>query len=41
MKELLFMRMEKKEKIQDFNQRFTNHLSNFSATNKPAEELLV
>ena len=41
MKELMSLRMEKKEKVQDFNQIFTNHLSNFSATNKPVEELLV
>ena len=41
MKELLSLRMEKKEKVQYFNQIFTNHLRNFSATNKPAEELLV
>ena len=33
--------MGKKEKVQDFNQRFTNHLSTFSATTKLGEELLV
>ena len=33
--------MEKKEKVQDLNQIFTNHLRNFSATNKPTKEFLV
>ena len=33
--------MDKKEKVQDFNQRFAAHLSNFSATTNPAEEILV
>ena len=41
MKELLSLRMKKKEKVQYFNQIFTSHLSNFSATNKLAKELLV
>ena len=41
MKELLSMRMEKKEKDQDLNQRFTTLLSSFSATTKPIEESLV
>ena len=41
MKELFSLRMEKKENVQDFNQRFTNHLINFSDTTNPAEELLV
>ena len=40
-KELLSLRMDKKEKVQDFNQRFTAHLSNFSATTRPAEETLI
>ena len=35
------MRMEKKEKVQDFNQRFTTLLNNFSATTKPIEESLI
>ena len=35
------MRMEKKEKVQDFNQRFTTLLNSFSAATKPAEESLV
>ena len=41
MKELLSLRMENKEKVQYFNQIFTNHLRNFSAKNKPDEDLLV
>ena len=41
MKELLSLRMEKKEKVQDFNQRFVAHLNNFSATINPAEETLI
>ena len=41
MKELLSMRMEKKEKVQDFNHRFTTLLNRFSATMKPANESLV
>ena len=41
MNELLSMRMEKKEKFQDFNQRFTTLLSSFSAAAKPVEECLV
>ena len=41
MKELLALRMDKKEKVQDFNQRFVAHLNNFSATIKPAEETLI
>ena len=40
-KELLTLRMDKKEKVQDFNQRFAAHLNNFSATIKPAEETLI
>ena len=35
------MRMEKKEKVQDFNQRFTTLLNNFSVATKPAEESLI
>ena len=41
MKELLSMRMEKKEKVQDFNQRFTTLLSSFSAATKLDKESLV
>ena len=37
MKELLSLRMDKKEKVQDFNQRFASHLNNFSATINPIE----
>ena len=33
--------MDKKEKVQDFNQIFSSHLSNFSATTKPAKETLI
>ena len=33
--------MEKKEKVQDFSQRFVSHLNNFSAAIKPVEETLV
>ena len=33
--------MDKKEKVQDFNQRFAAHLNNFSATTNPAEENLI
>ena len=41
MKELLSMRMEKKEKIQEFNQRFTTLLNSFSAATKATEESLI
>ena len=41
MKELLSMRMEKKEKVQEFNQRFTTLLNSCSALTKPADESLV
>ena len=41
MKELLSLRMEKKEKLHDFSQRFVAHLNNFSATIKPTEETLI
>ena len=41
MKELLSMRMEKKEKVQDFNHRFTTLLNNFSAATKPTKESLI
>ena len=33
--------MEKKEKVQDFNQRFTTLLNSFIATTKLADESLV
>ena len=35
------MRMENKEKVQDFNQRFTTLLNNFSDATKPAEVSLI
>ena len=35
------MRMENKEKVQDFNHRFTTLLNSFSATMKPADESLI
>ena len=35
------MKMEKKEKFQEFNQRFTTLLNSFSVATKPAEESLV
>ena len=41
MKEILSMRMEKKEKFQDFNQRFTTLLNNFNVATKLAEESLI
>ena len=41
MKELLSMRMGDKEKVQDFNQRFTTLLNSFSIATKPAKESLV
>ena len=41
MKELLSMRMEKKEKFQDLNQSFTTLLTSFSAATKLAKEYLV
>ena len=41
MKELLSMRMEKKEKVQEFNQRFTTLLNRFSVVIKTAEKSLV
>ena len=41
MKELLALRMDKKEKVQYFNQRFVSHLNNFSAIIKLVEETLI
>ena len=41
MKELLSMKMERKENVQYFNQMFTTLLINFSAATKPVEESLV
>ena len=41
MKELLSMRMENKEKVEDFNQRFSTLLNNFSSTTKPVEVSLI
>ena len=40
-KELLSLRIDKKEKVQDFNYRFNSHLINFSATTKTSEETLI
>ena len=41
MKELLALKMEKKEKVLDFNHRFAHHLTNFSAAIIPAKETLI
>ena len=41
MKELLALKIEKKEKVLDFNHRFGHHLNNFSAAIMPAEETLI
>ena len=41
MKELLSMRMEKKETVQGFNHRFITLLNNFSATTKTTDESLI
>ena len=41
MKELLALRMDKKDKMHDFSQRFASHLNNFSASIKPIEETLT
>ena len=41
MKDLLALKMEKKEKVLDFNHRFTHHLNNFSAAVIPAKETLI
>ena len=41
MKEFLSIRMEKKEKVQKFNQRCTTLLNSFSVVTKPAEDSLV
>ena len=41
MKELLALRMDKKEKVHDFNHGFASHLNYFSASIKPAEETLM
>ena len=41
MKELLALRKEKKEKVQDFSQRFVAHLKKFSAAINPTEETLI
>ena len=38
---LLSMRMEKKEKVQEFNQRFNTLLNSFSVVTKSTEESLV
>ena len=41
MKELLSLRKEKKEKLQEFSQRFVAHLNSFSTAIKPTEETLI
>ena len=41
MKALLALKMEKKEKVLDFNHRFAHHLNNFSAAIMFAEETLM
>ena len=41
MKELLALKKEKKEKVQDFTHRFATHLNNFSTAIKPTEETLI
>ena len=41
MKELLALKMDKKEKVLDFNHRFAHHLNNFSAAIMPPEETLM
>ena len=41
MKEFLDLRMDKKDKVQDFSQRFVSHLNNFSASIKLAKETLM
>ena len=40
MKELLALKKEKKEKVQDFTNSFVSHLKSFNAAIKPAEETL-
>ena len=41
MKEFLALKMDKKEKVQDFSQIFSAHLNNLSAAIRPAEETLI
>ena len=41
MKESLSLRMDKKEKVQDFSHMFAAHLNSFSATIKLVEETLI
>ena len=41
MKELFSLKMEKKEKVLDFNHRFSHHLNNFSAAIMPTEGTLI
>ena len=41
MKELLALRMDKKEKVQDISQIFAGHLNSFGAAIKPIEETLM
>ena len=40
-KEMLALKKEKKEKVQDFRHRFSTHLKNFSAAIKPTEKTLI
>ena len=41
MKELLALKVEKKEKFLEINHRFNHHLNNLSATIMPTEETLM
>ena len=41
MKELLALKKEKKEKVQEFTHRFAAHLKIFNAAIRPAEETLI
>ena len=41
MKELLSLKLEKKEKVQDFNQRFSTLLNSFSVATKLDEQPLA
>ena len=41
MKEFHALRKEKKERVHNFNHRFSSHLNNFDAAIKPAENTLI
>ena len=41
MKELVTLKKEKNEKVQDFTHMFSTHLNNFNATIKPTKETLI